>query len=78
MSSCAVTWRRVGYISQGSIQDRTARKGGGAGDQWTRKVVQKTVTGGIDRRAVPCNSKKPSPIIGKCARQLKENGNPLP
>ena len=35
---------RVGYISQGSVQDRTARKGGGAGYQWTRKVAQKTIT----------------------------------
>ena len=33
-----------GYISQGSVQDRTARPGGGAGYQWTRKVAQKTVT----------------------------------
>lgn len=35
---------QVGYISQGSVQDRTARTGGGAGYQWTRKVAQKTVT----------------------------------
>ncbi len=35
---------RTGYISQGSVQDRTARRGGGAGYQWTRKVAQKTVT----------------------------------
>src|SRR5215813_7755786 len=35
---------RLGYISQGSVQDRSARKGGGAGYQWTRKVAQKTVT----------------------------------
>ncbi len=35
---------QLGYISQGSVQDRTARRGGGAGYQWTRKVVQKTVT----------------------------------
>lgn len=34
----------LGYISQGSVQDRTARKGGGAGYQWTRKLAQKTVT----------------------------------
>lgn len=34
----------LGYISQGSVQDRTTRKGGGAGYQWTRKVAQKTVT----------------------------------
>jgi hypothetical protein len=36
--------RQVGYLSQGSVQDRTARRGGGAGYQWTRKVAQKTVT----------------------------------
>jgi len=41
-------WRgelaKVGYISQGSVQDRTARPKGGAGYQWTRKVAGKTVT----------------------------------
>jgi hypothetical protein len=39
--------RRLGkleYISQGSVQDRTFRKGGGAGYQWTRKVARKTVS----------------------------------
>ena len=35
---------QLGYISQGSVQDRTARKGGGAGYQCTRKVAQKTVS----------------------------------
>lgn len=34
----------IGLISQGSVQDRTARHGGGAGYQWTRKVDPKTVT----------------------------------
>jgi hypothetical protein len=34
----------LGYISHGSVQDRTARQGGGAGYQWTRKVAAKTVT----------------------------------
>jgi len=34
----------LGYISQGSVQDRTQRIGGGSGYQWTRKVAQKTVT----------------------------------
>jgi hypothetical protein len=41
-------WRQrltqLGYISQGSVQDRTARIGGGAGYQWTRKVARKTIT----------------------------------
>ena len=35
---------QIGYLSQGSVQDRTNRQGGGAGYQWTRKVAQKTVT----------------------------------
>jgi hypothetical protein len=35
---------QVGYLTQGSVQDRTRRKGGGAGYQWTRKVARKTVT----------------------------------
>lgn len=35
---------RLGLISQGSVQDRTDREGGGAGYQWTRKVAAKTVT----------------------------------
>ena len=35
---------QLGLISQGSVQDRTARQGGGAGYQWTRKVAQKTVS----------------------------------
>ena len=34
----------VGYLSQGSVQDRTGRAGGGAGYQWTRKVARKTIT----------------------------------
>lgn len=35
---------QTGYLSQGSVQDRTGRPGGGAGYQWTRKVARKTVT----------------------------------
>jgi len=35
---------RLGLISQGSVQDRTERKGGGAGYQWTRKVAAKTIS----------------------------------
>jgi hypothetical protein len=35
---------QLGYISQGSVQNRTHRQGGGAGYQWTRKVAGKTVT----------------------------------
>jgi capsule polysaccharide export protein KpsE/RkpR len=35
---------RIGYISQGSVQERTAATSGRSGRQWTRKVAQKTVT----------------------------------
>lgn len=40
---------QTGYISQGSVQDRTSRRGGGAGYQWTRKVAQKTITVALTR-----------------------------
>jgi hypothetical protein len=40
---------KVGYLSQGSVQDRTRRIGGGAGYQWTRKVAQKTMTVSLTR-----------------------------
>jgi hypothetical protein len=40
---------QLGPISQGSVQDRTGRQGGGAGYQWTRKVKQKTVTVALTR-----------------------------
>jgi len=35
---------KLEYISQGSVQDRTFRRGGGAGYQWTRKAARKTVS----------------------------------
>ena len=41
---CRAELARVGYVSQGSVQDRTGRPKGGAGYQWTRKVAGKTVT----------------------------------
>lgn len=40
---------RLGPISQGSVQDRTGRRGGGSGYQWTRKVKAKTVTIALTR-----------------------------
>ena len=35
---------RIGYISQGSVQQRTVAASGRSGCQWTRKVAQKTVS----------------------------------
>jgi DNA-binding response OmpR family regulator len=35
---------RTGYISQGSVQQRSAAVSGRSGYQWTRKVAQKTVS----------------------------------
>ena len=35
---------RTGYISEGSVQQRTVATSGRSGCQWTRKVAQKTVS----------------------------------
>ena len=35
---------RTGYISQGSIQDRSQLRSPRSGYQWTRKVARKTIT----------------------------------
>ena len=35
---------RTGYISQGSVMQRSVERSGRSGYQWTRKVAQKTVT----------------------------------
>ena len=35
---------RIGYISQGSVLQRSVAASGRSGFQWTRKVAQKTVT----------------------------------
>ena len=35
---------RTGYISQGSVQQRSIAASGRSGYQWTRKVAQKTVS----------------------------------
>ena len=35
---------RIGYISRGSVLQRSVERSGRSGYQWTRKVAQKTVT----------------------------------
>lgn len=40
---------RTGYISQGSVLQRSAAASGRSGLQWTRKVAQKTVTVSLSR-----------------------------
>ena len=35
---------RIGYISQGSVQQRSVAASGRSGYQWTRKAAQKTVS----------------------------------
>jgi len=35
---------QIGYISQGSVLERSAATSGRSGYQWTRKVAQKTIT----------------------------------
>jgi hypothetical protein len=38
------TLARIGYISQGSVLQRSVAASGRSGYQWTRKVAQKTVS----------------------------------
>ena len=65
------TLSQLGYISQGSVQDRTAREGGGAGYQWTRKVAQKTVTVALTQEQF---GKMKAAVLNyrKLRRQLKQ------
>jgi len=65
---------RLGYISQGSVQDRTARQGGGAGYQWTRKVAQKTVTVSLTAEQFG-RMKEAISNYRKLRRQLKQMEN---
>jgi hypothetical protein len=78
---------RLGLISQGSVQDRTRRKGGGAGYQWTRKVKGKTVTVSLSQeqfgrlKEAVANRRQLSKILHqleKLSRQLifEETPNP--
>jgi hypothetical protein len=62
---------QLGYISQGSVQDRTTRKGGGAGYQWTRKVAQKTVTVSLTSEQF-IHMKKATENYRALRRQLKQ------
>jgi hypothetical protein len=62
---------QVGYLSHGSVQDRTARKGGGAGYQWTRKVAQKTVTVALNQEQFALMRKAVANY--RTARRLLEN-----
>ena len=38
------TLAQIGYISQGSVLERSVATSGRSGYQWTRKVAQKTIT----------------------------------
>lgn len=40
---------RIGYLSQGSVQERSVAASGRSGYQWTRKVAQKTVSVALSR-----------------------------
>ncbi len=86
-AQCRRQLAQVGYISQGSVQDRTERAGGGAGYQWTRKVAGKTVTVALTeeqfetlKEAVQ-NRRKVSAVLSqmeKLSRQILFATNPHP
>jgi Family of unknown function (DUF6788) len=61
----------VGLISQGSVQDRSGRRGGGAGYQWTRKVERKTVTVSLTAQQF-ARMKEAVGNYRKLRRQLRE------
>src|SRR4029079_7572342 len=78
---------QIGYISQGSVQDRTRRVGGGAGYQWTRKLAGKTVTVALNREQFKqmtlaiANRRKLNTIVNqmeKLSRQILFEQNPHP
>ena len=77
----------LGPISQGSVQDRTGRRGGGAGYQWTRKVAAKTVTVALTQeqfvalREAVANRRKLTKLIGRMeglSRQILFQAHPHP
>ena len=41
---------QIGYISQGSVLERSVATSGRSGYQWTRKVAQKTITVSLSRQ----------------------------
>lgn len=48
---------QIGYISQGSVVDRTRLKNPRSGYQWTRKLSQKTVTVALSQEQFKALSK---------------------
>lgn len=76
--SLAAQLARIGFISQGSVQDRTGRMGGGAGYQWTRKVAGKTVTVALTleefklMKEAIANKRQLTRIIAQMEKQSRE------
>jgi hypothetical protein len=73
------TLAQIGYISQGSVLDRSTLKSPRSGYQWTRKVASKTVTVALSPeqfrslRTAIVNRNKLGKIIGqmeKLSRQI--------
>ncbi len=65
---------QIGYISQGSVLERTVAGSGRTGRQWTRKVAQKTVTVALSpeqyaaMKEAVANQRKVSQIIREMER----------
>ena len=64
---------RIGYISQGSVLQRSVATSGRSGYQWTRKVAQKTITVSLSQdqfaamRQAVCNERK----LWKTVKQME-------
>jgi hypothetical protein len=69
---------RTGYISQGSVLQRSVAATGRSGCQWTRKVVQKTGSVALSRAQFEAmneavgNERKPGKIIREMERGSRQ------
>ncbi len=62
---------RTGYISQGSVLDRSTLRPPRSGYQWTRKVAGKTITVALSGQQFEAFSRKTNATFGKRSRKWR-------
>ena len=77
-NACAPAWPNTGYISHGSVLDRSTLRPPRSGYQWTRKVARKTITVALSpeqfqflRKAIQ-NGRNLQKTIGKMERLSRQ------
>ena len=65
---------RIGYISQGSVLQRTVATSGRSGYQWTRKQASKTITVSLSREQFEAMKEAVANerALGKTIRQMEK------